>query len=193
MDSHPLPRRSGLTLIEILVAVAILAILGMLAAPSMRDMLARSRVQAITSELVSDIQFARSYIVANAGAQNTQLTFNTTNATLTCYTVHTGAVVGVCNCVAAVGAACLRSNGQAYTGLNELKTVQVRRDTSVAISSSFRVPSFSPPDAAVNPPEGFRINVSSSRNGALRILVGPTGRPSVCSPDGSIKGYPLCQ
>jgi prepilin-type N-terminal cleavage/methylation domain-containing protein len=50
----------GLTLIELLVAIAIAAILAGLAAPSFRETLARSRVEGAMSTLGIDLQFTRS-------------------------------------------------------------------------------------------------------------------------------------
>jgi type IV fimbrial biogenesis protein FimT len=52
--------RRGLTLIELMVAVAVLAILAMIAAPSFNNQLASSRVESAASELKAALDFARS-------------------------------------------------------------------------------------------------------------------------------------
>ena len=38
----------------------------------------------------------------------------------------------------------------------------------------------------------FRVGVESTLSGKLRTSVGITGRPQVCSPDGSFSGVPRC-
>jgi hypothetical protein len=38
----------------------------------------------------------------------------------------------------------------------------------------------------------YRIDVNGVRRGQLRNLINPTGRPQVCSPDGSVSGVPEC-
>lgn len=54
---------SGVTLIELIVTVAVLAILLSLAAPTFRDLLAAQRIRAAAHSLVSDLVLARSEAV----------------------------------------------------------------------------------------------------------------------------------
>lgn len=53
-------RQSGFTLVELLITVAIAAILLSLAAPNFREMLVKRSVQAAAETLASDMRFARS-------------------------------------------------------------------------------------------------------------------------------------
>ena len=53
-------RQSGFTLVELLITVAIAAILLALAAPNFREMLVKRSVQAAAETLASDMRFARS-------------------------------------------------------------------------------------------------------------------------------------
>ena len=55
-----LRKNSGFTLVEVLVSLAILAILAALAAPSFSDSIRRYRVNAIRDDLIGSIQWARS-------------------------------------------------------------------------------------------------------------------------------------
>lgn len=56
-------RNAGFTLIELMVAVAILAIMASLAAPSFREILAAQRVRSTAYSIVSDLTLARSEAV----------------------------------------------------------------------------------------------------------------------------------
>lgn len=76
---------AGFTIIELLVAVAIAAILMALAAPSFNEFLAKRRVEGTTSELVTDIQFARSEAVSRNAP--VRVTFGNG-----CYVIHLASV-----------------------------------------------------------------------------------------------------
>lgn len=52
-------KQRGLTLVELVVTVAIVAILASAAAPSFRDMMERNRLSALNNQLVSAINYAR--------------------------------------------------------------------------------------------------------------------------------------
>jgi type IV fimbrial biogenesis protein FimT len=55
---------AGVTLIELMTVLSILAILGTLAAPSLRDFLVRNRTAAISNEFVASVLRARSEAVS---------------------------------------------------------------------------------------------------------------------------------
>jgi len=65
MTAKP-PLQSGLTLIELLVAVAVLAILLSIGMPSFQSMVAQNRATSAANELQSTLQFARSTAIAQA-------------------------------------------------------------------------------------------------------------------------------
>jgi type IV fimbrial biogenesis protein FimT len=64
------PCARGYTIIELMVTLAILAVLGTVAAPSMRDLLNASRVRSATSDLYESMILARSEAVKRAGTVN---------------------------------------------------------------------------------------------------------------------------
>lgn len=61
-------RHRGFTLIELIVVLAVTAILATLAAPSFTDQFARRRIEGVATELSTDLQFARTQAVANGSA-----------------------------------------------------------------------------------------------------------------------------
>jgi type IV fimbrial biogenesis protein FimT len=63
-----LPRHlSGFTAIELLVAIAIIAVLAAIAAPSFTPLIERWRVRQVTEELQSTLYFARSEAIKRSG------------------------------------------------------------------------------------------------------------------------------
>ncbi len=55
-----LPKQAGLSLIELMVTLTVVAILGTLAAPSLQTMIQNNQVQALTNNLVGNLYLARS-------------------------------------------------------------------------------------------------------------------------------------
>lgn len=64
----------GVTLVELMVVVAVAAILAMIAIPSFNDTLERRRLEGAANELSADLQYARSQAVAD----NVTVTLTTT-------------------------------------------------------------------------------------------------------------------
>ena len=195
----------GLTIVEMMVVVVVAAIILALAVPSLREFLARQRVAAVNAELVTDLQFARSEAVARN--RDVYVTFNSGqwpgSPRMSCYTIHTLGTVGLCDCLKPLGTAC-----DVATDLIEIKTVQVLDETTVALqhpawpadqlgfSSSKGLAFWSghlTTDANfVGNWQDYRIGVESTLSGKLRTSAGITGRPQVCTPDGSFGGVPRC-
>lgn len=180
-------RSPGLTLIELMVVVAVAAVVLALAVPSMREFMVRQRVKAINAELVNDLQFARSESMTRSRPM--RLTFRTDNASMTCYTIHTRGNLGDCDCRQPSGTACPN-----LPELVEIKTVQVPRSTTVTLvppDAPGNVVFFYPPQGLANP-SSFQVTVESSVSGKLRTSTNALGRPQVCSPNGSIGGVAAC-
>lgn len=79
--SRPMKNRpNGFTMIELLVVVAIVAILAALAMPAFRDMLVKRSVQSAAVSLVEDVRYARSEALRRSDAVSIcSLAANSTN------------------------------------------------------------------------------------------------------------------
>ena len=152
----------------------------------MREFMVRQRVKAINSELVTDLQFARSESVTRS--RPVRVRFRA-DESMTCYTIHTRGFLGDCDCLLPAGAVC-----PDFPELVEIKTVRVPRSTTVAIApvdGAGEVVLFSGP-RGLSSPDGYQVGIESPVGGKLRTSTNLLGRPQVCTPDGSVSGVASC-
>jgi type IV fimbrial biogenesis protein FimT len=169
-------KRRGLTLIELMVVIALVAIVVGLAAPSFGDMIARQRVRSYADALVTDIAFARSEAVSRRAP--VRMAFGSTDSA-DCYTIYVS-TGGSCDC-----AGCAMD-------ATELKTVRLPRSDAVRLLPADAAPpmvEFDPVRAAPSTPN-YDVNLSHPRGAQLRARITTLGQARTCSPNGSISGVP---
>jgi len=186
-------RTAGFTLIELLVAVAVVAVLLTLAGPAMYDYMLVQRLKSINSQLVTDLNFARSEAVT----RNTflRVVFDS-DSNVTCYTLFTNPAGAPntqrCDCKLGPGAACSASDS------SEVRTVVVQRSTGVLVQAPGNVTTGTgspavgfnnttggllgiPTDKGVLPIDHFTMETSLSSTRLLRTVLSGAGRATVCS------------
>lgn len=89
-------RQRGFTLIEVLVAVAILGILVAIAMPSFTSTIRRFRADAIRDDLMASLQIARSEAIRRGLPDTTRITITRTPSSATCAAITTTAGVWTC-------------------------------------------------------------------------------------------------
>ena len=170
-------RASGFTLIELMVVVALVAIILALAAPSFTSTLARKRMEGVASELATDLQYARSEAAQRNAAVGVVFGSN-------CYTVYIVDTSSNATTCTALG-----------TGGTSLKDVQVSGGTSLAFT-----PTTSGAFIAFDPVRGMatdsaagttdlsgRVDITNSAgNWQIRALVTRVGRAKLCSPNNTV-------
>lgn len=187
------PRRvSGVTIIESMIVLVVIAVVIAIVAPSMRGMMARQRVQAVQADLLTDLQLARSEMAKRSGTSTPVVVSFGGDSAVSCYTLHIDVTaLGVtCDCTRGAGSACQ----PAATPPPEIKTAQVTRADGVSLSASSpggNSIKFTPPQGLVTPTD-MVIDVQSAVSGHLRTAIGGLGVPSVCTPDGSMRGVLPC-
>lgn len=197
----------GFTLIELLIVVAVVAVLLTLVAPSIRDMVLIQRLKSIHSQLVTDIQFARSDAVARGRLVSIAFRPGTSTDSMSCYTILTDNVSDNsipktpsdrCDCRQPAGSRCTAN------GTTEIRTTQIPRDLGLLLS----LPEGQATRFAFDPVTGglvlatnesgapsgdnFIITTAVDSSRSLSAVVGLSGRPSVCKPSGSILSEPEC-
>jgi type IV fimbrial biogenesis protein FimT len=196
MSRVRLAAATGLTLIELMIALSVVAVLALVAAPSVRDMILMQRLRAINAQLVTDLQFARSEAASRSQVVRVVLEQNTTQ---TCYALFTSRSNALrCSCLNGVNSAC--SSGLT----SEIRTVVVPRSMGVTV-----LPLSGQPDAfGFDPATGGLISIPSDTVSSplaaaqlesridearrLRTLLNQAGRPTVCAPDSATMQVTAC-
>jgi Tfp pilus assembly protein FimT len=187
------PRRlSGVTVIELMIVLVVLAVVIALAAPSMRGMIARQRVQSVQADLLTDLQLARSEMAQRSGTSTPVVVSFGSDSAVSCYTLHVDVTsLGVtCDCTRGAGSACQ----PAASPSPEIKTSHITRADGVSLAASSpggNSIKFTPPQGLATP-TGMVIDVQSTVSGHLRTSISGLGVPSVCTPDGSMRGVLPC-
>jgi prepilin-type N-terminal cleavage/methylation domain-containing protein len=195
---------AGLTLIELMVVVAIAAIILALAAPSFSEYIVTQRVRSIHAQLATDLQLARSEAVARSAYVSVRFQEVSGPGELTCYVIFTRpdptTSTDTCDCTAAPGSRCSTHP----TTTSEVRTVTIPRELRVRVlTPSGQTPTltFEPRYAALRFPAsdlatlvavGFQVDTSADASRSLRAVVVPSGRPRLCTPTGSILSGTAC-
>ena len=180
------PRRAaaGFTLVEFVVALAILAILAVTAIPSFNDFRVRERLKGAATNLYTDLQFARSEAVEH----NATVTVSFTTGANWCYGIHQGAAA--CDCATANSCSIKAVSGTDYPGIS-IGLAQF--DSAGGANSWYAINPLrgQAVDAAGNAVSG-NVLFAGAGSRSLRGDVNAVGRVRLCSPSGSISGYPSC-
>ena len=187
----------GFTLVELMVTIAVVAVLATLAAPSFYDFILVQRLKGINAQLVTDMQFARSE--AGSRGVDVQVIFRPTgDGAMGCYSIYTDDSENPrekCDCTQPPATRCTQASTR------EIRTVQIPASLGVSLSLPYaRDISFRAitggivigPSAASATPNGFMVETSIDANRKLHTDIGMSGRPSVCSPAGAVTGFTAC-
>jgi prepilin-type N-terminal cleavage/methylation domain-containing protein len=163
-----LNKNKGFTLVELLIVVAVVAVIATLAVPSYRDSLQRHELISAVEGVYSYVQYARSESIANN--EDIYIAFKGTGATGWCLGISD---LAACDCAASL-AACTINSEQA-------RSVDGSNYPNVTLTTSFGAH-----DSGFNAPrmtamENGTITVTHSGVASAGVVISTIGRVRVCS------------
>lgn len=197
-------RIAGFTLIELMVVIAIVAVVLLLAAPSFRKTIEMQRLRGVQDELLTSIQLARTEAVARNVPVHIRIR-PAGDSSGACYTIFADSNKSIeswsvaCDCRAAAGLRCTAAS------TSEIKTVILNSahgiDFTLATALDDRFafdPTFAglivaqSEDRAKNLAAGFSVNAGIDSQRMIRTTVTVPGRAQMCAPSGSTVPISSC-
>lgn len=173
----------GLTLLEALIALAILLALLGATLPGFGAAAERHRVDGAAAQLETGIQFARSHAVLRS--QSVRLSFQR-GAGGSCYVVHPGPS-GACRCMDRTGS--LLPEPACDGGTQALHGARFDSASRLRVAANAGSLVFEPVHGTVTP--AASIAVSGAAGETVRVIVSALGRVRSCSPTG-MPGHAAC-
>jgi type IV fimbrial biogenesis protein FimT len=173
-------RWSGLSLVEVLCALAISAVLLGGAVPLLNDLRQGQRLQAAAALLETDIHFARSTAISTGSP--VRLVTQALQPGGSCYLLHTGAA-NACECTGQGEARC-------DAGARLLRLEVLPAAGGVTLAALAHPLLFDGRKATVTPTATLRLTARDGR--VVHQVVNIMGRVRSCSPAGSVGGLRRC-
>jgi type IV fimbrial biogenesis protein FimT len=180
-----LSSRRGFTLLELIATVTILAILVTIGVPSMQEMLDRNRLKMAAQALMEDLQWTRSETI-----RRDQGLFVTIDTTTWCYGISARKD---CDCRLtdlASESACVLT----FADTPVLETVSGETFPGVRVEQTTfgGTPAWTGFEPRRATAKVGSLTFASPTGARLRVVLSLLGRVRICSPGGSMPGYPAC-
>ena len=191
---------AAFTLVELMIVVALLAIIVTLAAPSLREMILMQRLRSVNAQVVADLAWARSETISRGTFLQLRFQSSSGSSGMSCYIIYArqnAEDAPLCDCMAAEGSRCTGAT-------TEVRTVRAPNSESVAIHPPAAGLTFftfdprtggiamPPSDLENAAPEPFVVETYVDGSRKFRAIVGLSGRTTVCAPSGSTVGGTAC-
>lgn len=169
----------GFTLIEMMISVAVLIVLVAIVAPSFNNFFDKYRVKRAADTFSSFLINAKSEAIKRNKSVSTVITGNgatwcagmTENATCNCSTANACQIDGVDRVISSTAYKGVKLLGPTTTTAPHVFEFKTQRGTVVGNNS---------------------VQLESAAGLKLNVVVSLVGRIKLCSPSGSVSGYPSC-
>ena len=178
MPHRPVPtvavHRSGFTLLELVIVIAITVVLGAMTLPSYNSLVSRQRLVAAAHGLQAEIAFAREE--ASRRGQPVYLVFQP--GPRWCYAIGTLATVDCQGQAPAVGSPVIK-----VVRATDHPGIELGQATTMALDGR---------NGSSLLGEG-QARFASAHGLQLQVRLGPLGRSAVCAPGAPVAGTPTCR
>ena len=186
---------AGVTLVELMVTLGIVAVLMAIALPSMREFIVRKRLEGIAQELMTDLRLLRSHQLQSRLETGTGINFGTTD-TKSCYIVYTRGNGGGgnpvnCNCTADAATVC-GAGGEGGIRPTPLRQVDIPVSSGVSLVANRRTLAMLGTNALPQANGTLQISGASETVGEIRVSTNEVGLPSMCSVSGKFGSIAHC-
>lgn len=180
----------GFTLIEMMIVIAIAAIIMIFAVPSFQDALDRHRLKSVAETMRSDLEVMKMESVKRSAVVS--LSIRNDNATTAdwCYGLSQSTS---CNCKST---SCVLDGVSKVVSYDNYSGVRITAPATTS-PTPFNI-TVEQIRGTITVPTGstlpYRIRLTSARSKELDIEISALGRFIICSPSGSanVAGYPIC-
>lgn len=162
--------KTGFTLTELVITMAVAAIMMGMAVPSFNDMLAKKRLKLAAEAVAADFNF---YKQEGLKRRLPNFYFNVNAGANWCYGIS---VNSSCDCATANSCEILQVAGSDYNGISTVTTSRARYDLTWQRGTV----------------TSGGITFNTSRGHDLQLQINPLGRTSVCSPSNNMPEYSSC-
>lgn len=182
----------GFTLPEMVITVAVLAILAAIAVPSFQSTIDKRRLIGAAEQLYGDLQYARSEAINGDQRVGVYFSFGTTSW---CYGIDDD-TTSACNCTATVTNCTVNTVEKAFKS-DGFRGVSLASPlgfggTGPANETGFEPRRGLPMRAIGSTLAGGTVSFSST-SGGIDVKLSPQGRIILCSPSSPpLSGYPAC-
>jgi type IV fimbrial biogenesis protein FimT len=170
----------GMTLIELMVVLAVMALLLCAALPSFSTVLENRRLDRAVMAVATGVQQGRAWALAGNQTVRMQWAQDTGGS---CYVLFSGAA-GACTCASDGRGAC----GEGGDGV--LSAAGWRGAQGLIVGANVSSLVFDPVHGSSAPAATLRVATAQGR--AVHHVVNSMGSGRSCSPLGSVAGYPVC-
>jgi type IV fimbrial biogenesis protein FimT len=185
------PRHLGVTLIELMIVIVIMAVLLALAVPAFMETIDRNRLKSVAETMLSDLELMKLESIKRSAAISLSIRNDNPSVGDWCYGMSETAT---CDCKATT---CTIDGVSRVVSYTDSKGVIITTPATASPTPfSFSVEqvrgqvTLSEPTATLP----YRVRLTSTRGKELDIEVSALGRFIICSPSGSanMTGYPTC-